>query len=71
MREYLLEFYRRRALRILPALLVVLLVSVMLSALLVPPVWLSNQNDETGLAAFLGVSNFTLAWQSAWISAPC
>jgi len=63
-REYLLEFYRRRALRILPALLVVLLVSVMLSALLVPPVWLSNQNDETGLAAFLGVSNFTLAWQS-------
>ncbi|MEB2870862.1 acyltransferase family protein [Pseudomonas rhizosphaerae] len=64
LRDYLLDFYRRRALRILPALLVVLLVSVLVSALLVPPVWLSNHNADTGLTAFLGVSNFTLAWQS-------
>jgi len=60
----LLDFYRRRLLRIVPALLVMLLACVLLSAMLVPPVWLSNQNEETGLAAFLGLSNLVLAWQS-------
>ncbi|MGI4838773.1 MAG: acyltransferase family protein [Janthinobacterium lividum] len=58
---YLLDFYRRRLLRILPALLVVLLVSFVVAALFVPQVWLSNQNDQTGLAAIIGLSNFTLA----------
>lgn len=59
---YLLDFYRRRVLRILPALLTVLVVSFVLSALLVPPVWLSDQNDNTGLAAVFGLSNVVLAW---------
>lgn len=58
---YLLDFYRRRLLRILPALLVVLSVSFIVSALLVPQVWLSNQNDQTGLAALFGWSNVVLA----------
>jgi peptidoglycan/LPS O-acetylase OafA/YrhL len=61
---YLLDFYRRRLLRILPALLVVVLVSFVVSALFVPQVWLSNQNDQTGLAALVGLSNFTLAANS-------
>ena len=61
---YLADFYRRRLLRILPALLVVVLVSFVVSALFVPQVWLSNQNDQTGIAALLGLSNFTLAWHT-------
>lgn len=61
---FLLDFYRRRMLRIVPALLVMLLTCVLLSAMFVPPVWLSNQNEETGFAAFLGLSNLVLAWQS-------
>jgi peptidoglycan/LPS O-acetylase OafA/YrhL len=61
---FLLDFYRRRVLRIVPALLVMLLACVLLSAMFVPPVWLSNQNEETGFAAFLGLSNLVLAWQS-------
>lgn len=59
--DYLLDFYRRRFLRILPALLLVLAASFVLSALFVPPIWLSNQNDDTGLAAIFGLSNFVLA----------
>jgi peptidoglycan/LPS O-acetylase OafA/YrhL len=58
---YLLDFYRRRLLRLLPALLVVVLVSFVVSALFIPQVWLSNQNDQTGLMAIVGLSNFTLA----------
>ena len=58
---FLMDFYRRRFLRILPALLVVLLVSFLLGALFVPQFWLSDQTHNTGLAAFLGVSNVLLA----------
>jgi peptidoglycan/LPS O-acetylase OafA/YrhL len=64
LRTFLLEFYQRRLLRILPALLLVLMSSVLISALIVPPVWLSSQNEETGLAAFFGLSNLVLAWQT-------
>lgn len=58
---YLADFYRRRLLRILPALLVMLLVSLVMSALFIPQTWLSNQNDQTGVAAIFGLSNFVLA----------
>lgn len=64
LRGFLLEFYRRRLLRILPALLLVLMSSVLVSALVIPPVWLSNQNEVTGLAAFVGLSNLVLARQT-------
>lgn len=63
-RAFVLAFYRRRLLRILPALLLVLAASFIVSALLVPPVWLSDHNDRTGLAAFFGLSNFVLAWNT-------
>ncbi|RUL79788.1 acyltransferase family protein [Dyella choica] len=61
---YLADFYRRRFLRILPALLIVLLASFLLSAMFVPQVWRSELNARTGLSAFFGLSNFTLAWNT-------
>lgn len=61
---YLADFYRRRFLRIVPALLVVLLACALVSAMFVPQAWLSAQNDQTGLAAYFGVSNFMLAWNT-------
>ena len=61
---YLKDFYRRRFLRIFPALLVVLCVSFIVSAMFMPQFWLSDQINRTGLAAFLGVSNVVLAWNT-------
>ncbi|ROM69066.1 acyltransferase [Pseudomonas brassicacearum] len=61
---FLADFYRRRFLRIVPALLSMLLVCGLLSAMFVPQAWLSAQNDRTGLAAFFGLSNFVLAWNT-------
>lgn len=60
--RYLGDFYRRRLLRILPALLAVLGVSVVLSAMFMPQYWLSELINRTGLAAFFGLSNVVLAW---------
>ncbi|MET0289192.1 MAG: acyltransferase, partial [Pseudoxanthomonas sp.] len=63
MGRYLLDFYRRRVLRLLPALLLVLLVTFVVSALLVPRAWRNEQYDQTGLGALFGVGNLVLAWQ--------
>lgn len=59
--EYLLGFYRRRFVRIAPALLAMLLAVTLASVLFIPSAWLSNAIDETGLWAFLGCSNIRLA----------
>lgn len=61
--RFLLDFYRRRVLRLLPALLLMLLVTFALSALLLPRAWRNEQFDQTGLGALFGVSNLVLAWQ--------
>ena len=58
---YLWEFYRRRFLRILPALLVVLSISFLVSVMFIPQFWLSGLFNRTGLAAFFGLSNLVLA----------
>ena len=57
---FLLEFYKRRLLRILPALLACLLVTGVISSLFIPEYWLSSKNDITGASAFFGLSNFFL-----------
>ncbi|WP_114944865.1 acyltransferase family protein [Microvirga calopogonii] len=59
--QFLAFFYARRLRRIAPALIVCLLVTAVLTALLVPPSWLSAENQKTGLYAFFGLSNFVLA----------
>ncbi len=60
--RYLADFYRRHLLRIMPALLTVLCVSFVLCAMFMPPFWLSELINRTGLAAFFGLSNLVLAW---------
>jgi len=59
----LLDFYRRRVLRLLPALLVVLVTTLVLSALVIPRAWRNELFDQTGMAALLGLSNVVLAGQ--------
>jgi peptidoglycan/LPS O-acetylase OafA/YrhL len=54
-------FLARRIQRILPALLVCLLATSVLTALLVPDAWLSEANQQTGHFAFFGFSNVILA----------
>lgn len=61
--ELLLDFYRRRVLRLLPALLAMLVVTFLLSALFIPRAWRNEQYDQTGWAALLGFSNVVLAGQ--------
>lgn len=59
----LLDFYRRRALRLLPVLLLMLLATFVLSALFIPRAWRNEQFDQTGWAALAGLSNIVLAGQ--------
>jgi peptidoglycan/LPS O-acetylase OafA/YrhL len=62
--QFLLLFYSRRIKRIAPALIVCLLATTLASALLIPPAWLSDTNQRTGIFAFFGLSNFILAQTS-------
>ncbi|MDC7126973.1 MAG: acyltransferase family protein [Spirochaetales bacterium] len=58
---YIGRFYARRIKRILPALAVCLLAAITATILFIPPCWLDESITKTGLSAFLGYSNFTLA----------
>ncbi len=66
--EMLAGFYVRRLRRILPALVVMLLVVQFAVILFVPQAYLSRFIPNTGLAAFWGVSNFYLAWNTDYFS---
>ena len=68
--RYLSEFYKRRIIRIVPALVVCLIVTIIASTLFIPSSWLSDIISKTGLSAFLGYSNFTLVWNSDRYFAP-
>jgi peptidoglycan/LPS O-acetylase OafA/YrhL len=56
----MVAFYARRFIRIMPALLVMLLITTVVTALIIPPAWLSLNIERTGILAFFGVSNFFL-----------
>ena len=62
LRRFLADFYSRRFVRLLPALVVCLLVSSLLTVLFVPTAWLSDNIFHTGLYAYFGISNFALAY---------
>ena len=57
---FILGFYKRRILRIVPALLFFLIITSIASSLFVPDAWLSASNKRTAISAFFGVSNFYL-----------
>jgi peptidoglycan/LPS O-acetylase OafA/YrhL len=66
--SFLLRFYARRVLRILPALLVCLLVTTAATIIFIPIAWLSGTTQKTALAAFFGMSNFALLSSDPYFS---
>jgi len=62
--HYLADFYKRRFLRIGPALIVCLSLTAIISSIFTKPSWLSASNNATGLAAFVGLSNVFLLIRS-------
>ena len=67
---YIISFYRKRLLRILPALLTCIVITTIVSNLFIPSSWLSSENKRTALSAFLGLSNFALVLSSDGYFAP-
>ncbi len=63
-------FYARRLLRIGPALVLVLLTSVLAASLFIPRAWLSEFNERTALYAFFGLSNWVLQTNADTYFAP-
>lgn len=66
--QLLSEFYARRMRRILPALLLMLLVTQALVILFVPQVYLSRFIDDTAFAASLGYANIFLSGHTDYFS---
>ncbi|WP_266030166.1 acyltransferase family protein [Brucella intermedia] len=58
---FISDFYARRFLRILPALLTCLLITALLTAIFIPEAWLSSSIETTGIFAIFGISNFFLS----------
>lgn len=62
--EFITGFYKRRILRIYPALLVCLIFTSIIVVLFIPRFYVSRAIEDTALAAFFGVSNFILAFNT-------
>lgn len=63
--SYIVEFYSRRIVRILPALIFCVVITAFLAALFIPfSSWLSQAIEKTGRYALLGFSNFILVAHS-------
>ncbi len=58
--HFLTGFYKRRVVRLLPALVVCVLLVGLFSRLFIPDSWLGSNYKKTGLLAFVGLSNFAL-----------
>lgn len=58
--KYILDFYKRRIIRIMPAVIFFLVVTSIVSTMFIPQFWLSSSNEKTSLWAFFGLSNFAL-----------
>ena len=56
----ILSFFARRLKRITPALVVCLVVTSLMTTLFIPVSWLSQSISQTGLYAFVGLSNIAL-----------
>jgi peptidoglycan/LPS O-acetylase OafA/YrhL len=56
-RCFIASFYARRLARIIPALVVMLIATALMTTLFVPHAWLSVNTEKTGLFAFFGLSN--------------
>ncbi len=69
-RDLLTYFYARRLVRIMPALITMLIVTIILSNLFVPKAWLSKSMGSVATAAFFGISNITLALETDTYFAP-
>jgi peptidoglycan/LPS O-acetylase OafA/YrhL len=59
---YLLDFYRRRLIRIAPALLAMLVTVTAASVLFIPASWLSGSIEGAGTSAILGCANFFFSY---------
>jgi peptidoglycan/LPS O-acetylase OafA/YrhL len=68
--RFILKFYSRRVLRILPALFFCLAVTSILANYFIPNSWLSQTITDTGLTAIIGLSNFTLAFSDGGYFSP-
>jgi peptidoglycan/LPS O-acetylase OafA/YrhL len=62
--EFMVNFYRKRIIRIMPALVVFVLFTLLFSNIVLPKSFLLTDSNKTGLVSFLGVSNIFL-WLSA------
>lgn len=58
---FLERFYRRRFWRLAPALVVVVALTLLAVAIVVPPVWISRHIFYTGAGSLFGISNIVLA----------
>lgn len=56
--KFISGFYRRRILRIFPALILCLGATTLSTILFVPDAWLSSSIDKTGLYSFFGLGNW-------------
>lgn len=65
---FILRFYARRLMRITPALIVCLIATCLMAAFFVPRAWLSQNIQQTGLLATVGLSNFALLGAGTYFS---
>lgn len=66
--RFFLDFYARRFVRIVPALVACLLLTTLAAILFIPDAWVSNTQYKTARMAFWGLSNVQLAGGTDYFS---